>query len=473
MTREELISEVKAKMLTKSGRPRPATIDPNSKHYLKDLVEEINKHLVGSTIQKLRIRQALYWLENNITEHPICAHPDCNNRVTDKDGYGYHKYCSTKCRNTDPNMIEQIKRTNLEKYGVENVMHVKTIRENHKKAMKQVDWEKVTEKVKKTKLEKYGDEKYVGLEKRKRTNLERYGSESVLGNKEIWKKAKETLKNKYGVDNPMKLEEIKEKAKKTNMQKYGGPAPMCNEEIKEKAKRTNKEKYGKEYTFQAEEIKEKIKKTLLKKYGVEHSMQSPIVKEKVEKTNIEKYGCKTPFQNEEVKKKIRETNLKRYGVENVSQNKEIHKKKLETCKKNYGEEYWILVPENLDHIFKKTGKWKIYTMPSGKTVRYQGYENWMLDELLKRYDEDDILTASRDMPKISYRYDTDTMRRYYPDAFIKSTNTVCECKSVYTLLNDLDRNIAKFNAVKRYGYNFELFIYDDKGNRIDSKELGF
>jgi hypothetical protein len=40
-------------------------------------------------------------------------------------------------------------------------------------------------------------------------------------------------------------------------------------------------------------------------------------------------------------------------------------------------------PEYLENMLKKSHKFKDYILPSGNVIKYQGYENFALDELIK------------------------------------------------------------------------------------------
>ena len=116
--------------------------------------------------------------------------------------FGYQKYCSPKCSNSDCTKIEKTKQVNLERYGGTG---------NQVKELK---------------------------EKSDRTLIERYGVSHNSKIPEVIEKRKETWIENYGVDNPQKCKEIQEKTKLTNFQKYGGVAPACSKEIKDKIKQT-------------------------------------------------------------------------------------------------------------------------------------------------------------------------------------------------------------------------------------------
>ena len=108
---------------------------------------------------------------------------------------------------------------------------------------------------------------------------------------------------------------------------------------------------------------------------------------------------------------------------------------------------------------EKSGKThKNYTLPSGKIIRIQGYENIALDELVKQFNEEDIITNKRDMPKINYNFE-DKQRRYYPDIWIKSINKIIEVKSTYTYNQHLEQNKLKEFATKKLNFDFEFWVY--------------
>jgi len=114
---------------------------------------------------------------------------------------------------------------------------------------------------------------------------------------------------------------------------------------------------------------------------------------------------------------------------------------------------------------KSSVLFKDYTLPSGNIIRIQGYEYIALDELVKIYKEDDILTNRRDMPKIKYILNGKE-KRYYPDIWIKSKNIIIEVKSDYTYKKDLIKNIMKALATRKLKYNFEFWIYDNKMSKL-------
>ena len=124
------------------------------------------------------------------------------------------------------------------------------------------------EKTKKTNLLKYGYENVMGNEeirkKREETNLNRYGVKFAIQNADILNKIKRTCIEKYGVDNPAKSESIKEKIRNTDIKRYGTKHHLSSEEIISKKVKTCMERYGVPYPFMSDKVVEKARKTLYK-----------------------------------------------------------------------------------------------------------------------------------------------------------------------------------------------------------------
>lgn len=247
------------------------------------------------------------------------------------------------------------------------------------------------------------------------------------------------------------------------------------------------EKYGDEnYNNSTKSLQTKIennsyirmvethKATCLEKYGVEHHWLVDSIQDKKRSNFIEKYGVDNPMKLKEIQDKCKATNLERYGFENVSYNQEIkdkirdaqlnltdeekfakESKRQETCFLKYGVSHHIQTG-----LYSNSGyKWKEYITPNNNILKIQGYEHYLLDELLLEYHEDEIITERRNMPEIWYIGLDGKQHRYFPDAYIPRTNTIYEVKSDYTLNVDLETNNLKFQSVKDAGYNFVLKVY--------------
>jgi hypothetical protein len=258
-------------------------------------------------------------------------------------------------------------------------------------------------------------------------------------------KIKETSLKKYGVDNAMKCQYLKDKQKQTMINKYGVEHNSQLENIKQQKRDKSIEKYGTEYVLQSPEIRIQIKQTNLQKYGVENPQQNKEINNKTCSTNMSKFGCKSPTGDQFVKRKIYKTNMERYGVPHHSQNAEIAEKML-------------------NNSYQR----KEYTLPSGKSITYQGYENFALDELLfeEKISEDDIITERNRVPEIWYYDENNERHRYYVDIYIKSQNRCIEVKSNWT---NQPKNyvLEKKESAESLGYKYDLWIYDRKRNKIE------
>ncbi len=104
--------------------------------------------------------------------------------------------------------------------------------------------EKTIKKIKKTKKERYDDENFSNRKKATKTNIKKYGVENVSQIEEIKEQKKKTTFKNFGVYNPLLSEEIKEKSKQTCIKNYGVDNPSKSEKIKIKRTNTILKKYG-------------------------------------------------------------------------------------------------------------------------------------------------------------------------------------------------------------------------------------
>ena len=112
-----------------------------------------------------------------------------------------------------------------------------------------------------------------------------------------------------------------------------------------------------------------------------------------------------------------------------------------------------------------TRRYKDYTMPSGKIIKVQGYEDLALDILLKTYNEDDIVCGQPILKitgDIFYEDKNGNKHMYIPDIYVKSTDTIYEVKSQYTYEIHLDDNLRKQEACLKAGHKFEFIILDKR-----------
>lgn len=236
------------------------------------------------------LREIMCRIRLGLEERPRC--PQCGAEIPFEGGY--KTFCSKSCQS---------------KYNTPARMN--TFKENHNGYTSSFAMPKTRETIKKTNLERYGVEHNFQIEsckaKIRETNMKRYGAPSPLGSKILKEKSKKTWMEKYGTDNPMGSDEVKAKVAKTCLErygdtcvfgsnssileskvkasmieKYGTPIPLKNQEIKEKQFATNIERYGARCSLSNKEVREKGIKTLLEKYNVTNAYQIPEVRAKVD-----------------------------------------------------------------------------------------------------------------------------------------------------------------------------------------------
>jgi hypothetical protein len=123
----------------------------------------------------------------------------------------------------------------------------------------------------------------------------------------------------------------------------------------------------------------------------------------------------------------------------------------------------------MEKIVKNSYKLKDFTFPSGRLEKVQGAEPYALSELLysEMINENDIFVGVKNVPTIWYNDKNNKKRRHYVDVFIPSQNRCIEVKSSWTEKINIDNIFLKQDAGKTLGYNYEIWVYDSKGNKVN------
>lgn len=268
--------------------------------------KELKKEILNNLSKNKQYVKSKFRIENNLTPKQCfdILYPEkikkcryCGKEAEFKSfSLGYKDICDSKeCKHN--HRIETVKKTNLEKYGVENVSQLESIK---KKKIETVFKHYGTYDYLNSEQNKHNmyDENGVqkaqseeAKEKRKKTLLERYGTTDLFSindnagrkksnSKEGREKAKLTLLKNHGVTSTRKLQKTKDTIKKTNLEKYGETCYFKTDEFKEKLKEHNIERYGVENYFNSEDYKIKSKEVSLKKYNSEYYLSSELRKQR-------------------------------------------------------------------------------------------------------------------------------------------------------------------------------------------------
>lgn len=226
-----------------------------------------NKFILLNFIKKYSIfktiKEVAYLLKNkNNLENLHIFCPICGKK-NKFSGYkkGYYNHCSTRCSSLDKNVLNKSKLTKLKRYGDENYHNIEQMKETNLKKYGvefNLSSDKIRQKIKNTNLQKYGVNSVLKLKEVHSKGIEKAAT------KEVRYKVKETCLNKYGVENISQCEIIQNKKKETNMKKYG--VEWFPKSSKYKSLFNNKNYVNK--------INNKRRKTCLERYGVEFSSQT-------------------------------------------------------------------------------------------------------------------------------------------------------------------------------------------------------
>ncbi|MGL5961440.1 MAG: DUF7487 domain-containing protein [Cetobacterium sp.] len=360
--------------------------------------------------------------------------------------------------------------------------------------------------------------------KRTETNLQKYGHANVFASPQIKEKIKETNIEKFGVTHHMKVKEIRDKAVQTNLEKIGVKYAFHTEESFQKIQSTCLERYGVKFPLQNKFIQAKIsqhfletiganrpmanqeywKNCLLDLYGVDHYSKTDQFKIDYVKTCMAKYGVDHYSKTDQFKIDYVKTCMAKYGVDHYSKTDQFKIDYKHTCLTKYGVDHPMKTKEVFSRAMSSSFRRKPFTFPSGRVDYVLGYEPTALKELLKTYDEADIITSVWCIPTFDYNRISSKSRpfkklqedepccsssvvapsvsaalcavspmqpqtirsRYFPDIMLPDRNRksptegkIIEVKSSYYYHSDKENVRRKMFACVRNGYSAEVWVY--------------
>ena len=220
--------------------------------------------------------------------------------------------------------------------------------------------------------------------------------------------------------------------------------------VKTKKKQMLLDTYGVTNISQLPEVLTKKKETWIKNYGVDNPAKAQVNKDKIKsawpeidrkrkKTMLDKYGVESYNSTKEFNNRRKATWIEKYGVDNPTKNIEVLNKVM-------------LANSNSEYLTKSL------TLPSGKVIKYQGFEDKVILELLKSgIKEEEIVTGPGNVPQIPYIFNGNK-HTYYPDIYIPKYNRIIEVKSEYTWKKYREKNLAKRKACVDAGFNVNIVI---------------
>jgi len=458
--------------------PKRLTIEEVRKKFSdqgKELLSTEYKNAKSPLAYKCQCNDILETTINSIT----AGYDSCNKCANEKRKKTSLEKFGVEFRSKLPDFKETIKNTIAEKYTEGELLQIEEKRLNtnlerygtqHPSSLPEIK-----EKIKATNLQKYGYEFSTQnpdvIEKMKATNLQKYGYEYSILNREVQEKSKQTFIRKYGVDSGFKSPEIKEKRKVTLLRKYGVDSPLKSPELKAKMKATLMKNHGVDSSFKSPEIRAKAQKSMLEKYDTIYPMQNKEILKKRELNNLAKYGVEHTVLLKSVQEKSKQTVMDKYGVDSVSKLPQTREKMHQTNLLKYGYRHAM---QNREIYMKQQASaftYKIFKFPSGEEIKYQGYENYALQELLSMdIPEEAILEGYNTNLTIKYDFE-EKERTYFPDIYIPAINLIIEVKSEYTYKVDYDKNMAKMKTSAEQGYIVELWVYNEKAERVETLQF--
>jgi len=307
---------------------------------------ELLKKLIKETdflSDDVKISERVYCVLNKFTEKPKCKVCWWKVRFVKYSDW-YNSFCSPKCVNASPEVIEKRIINNMAKYGVKSPAMLDSEKERTRKILYDKYWENYEQiqlkKREETNIKKYGVKNPSNVDefkqKREETTLKRTWYKNNLLDPKVRETIKNTIKEKYWVDNISQNEDIKKLKEKKSLEIYKVPNVFLSKEVQEKIKQTNLKKYGYVNPSSVQVVKNKKIKKCQETYGeiYTNNLQVPEIREKIKQTNLVIYGYEHPTKSDVVKNKMKNTWLKISSIWTMSTHNAIKSYNIEWQKHN-------------------------------------------------------------------------------------------------------------------------------------------
>jgi len=209
------------------------------------------------------------------------------------------------------------------------------------------------------------------------------------------------------------------------------------------------------------------------------------------KTNNERYGVDYTTQSSQMINKSKLTKKARYGdeyysnpqktsnswkVKTLNEIAAITEKKRTSCIEKYGVENPFFLPDVRKKSALANSIGREFSLPSGKIIRIRGYEDVTINKLLTHYSEDDLvlddMLQTYNIPVFKYKDSRRHTLKYYPDIYIPKENKIIEVKGrwwwdgngIDKYKNRLNKNLKKRQAVLKAGFQYEVWLFEDRKN---------
>lgn len=157
-------------------------------------------------------------------------------------------------------------------------------------------------------------------DKVKKTMVEKYGVEYISQSKEVRKKIQDTCMKNYGSKTPLENKEIYQKTYESNIVNHDGKYYLATEEARELSNEAHRTE---EYRKWAKETYDpsKRKQAIIDKYGVDNVFKLKEFQDRIKQTNLDRYGVDNPGKFPEIITRRMETRM----LSNIKNQEEFNK----------------------------------------------------------------------------------------------------------------------------------------------------